>query len=331
MTILDNHSLNPHPSVATIGFFDGVHLGHRHLIQQVQAEAQSRGMSSLVVTFAEHPLKTIRPGWIPQLLTTTEEKVSLLSDTAIDSAALLCFDKAMQMMSAEEFMRDVLLNIYNVRVLLIGYDHHFGHNREEGFEDYVRYGKEMGIEVIQNTQFDLPSDISVSDQTSASASTPSLTPSSTLARTSLLSGDVATANAILGYDYFLRGKVVEGFQNGRKLGYPTANLCADAEKLIPANGVYLVKVSGNMTHSEEKEIAHYGMLNIGTRPTLDNGDARSIEVNIFDFDQNIYEQEITLQFLRFIRHERKFNDLARLQAQLAEDESVCRSIINTML
>lgn len=330
MTILDNHSLNPHPSVATIGFFDGVHLGHRHLIQQVQAEAQRRGMSSLVVTFAEHPLKTIRPGWIPQLLTTTEEKVSLLSDTGIDSAALLSFDKAMQMMSAEEFMRDVLLNIYNVRVLLIGYDHHFGHNREEGFEDYVRYGKEMGIEVIQNNQFNLSESIAVAKQASEQLSEPptaSLTPSSTLARTSLLSGDVATANAILGYDYFLRGKVVEGFQNGRKLGYPTANLCADAEKLIPANGVYLVKVSGNMPHGEEKEIAHYGMLNIGTRPTLDNGDARSIEVNIFDFDQNIYEQEITLQFLRFIRHERKFNDLARLQSQLAEDESVCRSMI----
>lgn len=334
MTILDNHTLNPRPSVATIGFFDGVHLGHRHLISQVRAEAMRLGLSSLVVTFAEHPLKTIRPGWIPQLLTTTEEKVSLLEQTDIDSAALLCFDKAMQMMSAKEFMHDVLLNVYNVRVLLIGYDHHFGHNREEGFEDYVRYGKEMGIEVVQNSQFYLPESIAVSTQASeqrTEQAAASLTPSSTLARTSLLSGDVTTANSVLGYEYFIRGKVVEGFQNGRKLGYPTANLSADAEKLIPANGVYLVKVSGSINPGTDEGTSHYGMLNIGTRPTLDNGDVRSIEVNIFDFNQNIYEKEITLEFLRFIRYERKFNDLALLQAQLAEDESVCRSLIQSML
>lgn len=322
MTILDNHIQNPHPTVATIGFFDGVHLGHRHLISQVISEAKARGMSSAVVTFAQHPLKVIRPGWIPQLLTTTEEKKELLSSTGIDSVALLHFDHEMQMMSAEDFMRNVLLNIYNVRVLIIGYDHHFGHDRSEGFADYVRYGKKMGIEVIQCQQFTASIDpshtasIDSSQTANIDSLTTSLTPSSTLARQSLLSGDIATATSVLGYPFFLQGTVVEGFQNGRKMGFPTANLSVDEEKIIPGNGVYLVRVG-----------THYGMLNIGTRPTLDNGSSRSIEVHIFDFEGDLYNRPLRIELLRFIRKERKFDNLAQLQMQLTEDERQCRNLI----
>lgn len=299
MTILDNLTCNPHPSVATIGFFDGVHLGHRHLIQQVKREAETRGLSSLAITFADHPLTVIRPGWTPQLLTTREEKTTLLAQTGIDSIALMHFDKAMQMMSAQEFMRNILKNIYNVRVLIIGYDHHFGHDRSKGFADYQQYGTELGIEVLQSERFSTD-----------------ITPSSTLARTSLLSGDVATANNVLGYPFFIEGTVVEGFQNGRKLGYPTANLSVSHDKLIPSNGVYLVK-AGN----------HYGMLNIGTRPTLDNGNQRSIEVHIFDFEGNLYNKLLRIELLRFIREERKFHDITQLQTQLENDEHLCRAIV----
>ncbi len=288
--------------VATIGFFDGVHLGHKCLIAQVKEEAMRRGMQSLLVTFGNHPLKVIRTDFKPLLLNTIEEKIALLAESGTDSIAVLDFDKKQSMMSAREFMEKVLRDVYNVRMLLIGYDHHFGHNREEGFEDYVRFGKEIGIEVVQAKPLQLEEGI---------------TPSSTFIRKALQNGDVDTANAILGYPYFIEGTVVGGFQNGRKLGFPTANLDVEAEKLVPATGVYLVRV-GN---------SHYGMLNIGIRPTLDNGDTRSIEVNIFDFRDNIYSQQLRLEFLTFIRQEQKFSSIEQLQEQLEKDEQVCRSLI----
>lgn len=302
MTILDNHTHNENPMVATIGFFDGVHLGHQYLINQVKSEAERRGMQSLLVTFGEHPLKVIRPEFKPQLINTVSEKLDLLSKAGVDSVAVLDFDKEQSLMSACDFMKRILMDVYNVRVLLIGYDHHFGHNREEGFEDYARYGKEIGIEVVQAMPLEL------SDN---------LVPSSTSVRKALQSGDVEAANAVLGYSYFIEGTVVGGFQNGRKLGYPTANLDIDEEKLVPATGVYFVKVGDN----------HYGMLNIGTRPTLDNGDQRSIEVNIFDFHENIYSQTLRIEFLAFIRHEQKFENVEHLQQQLENDEQVCRRLI----
>lgn len=288
--------------VATIGFFDGVHLGHKCLIAQVKEEAMRRGMQSLLVTFGNHPLKVIRSDFKPLLLNTIEEKIALLAESGTDSIAVLDFDKKQSMMSAREFMEKVLRDVYNVRVLLIGYDHHFGHNREEGFEDYVRFGKEIGIEVVQAKPLQLEEGI---------------TPSSTFVRKALQNGDVDTANAILGYHYFIEGTVVGGFQNGRKLGFPTANLDVEAEKLVPATGVYLVRVG----------TSHYGMLNIGIRPTLDNGDTRSIEVNIFDFRDNIYYQQLRLEFLTFIRQEQKFDSIEQLQEQLEKDEQVCRSLI----
>lgn len=309
MKILDNHKRSEVPAVATVGFFDGVHLGHRFLIDQVRMEAERRGVSSLVVTFAEHPLKVIREGFKPMLLTTREEKVGLVEKAGVDSVALMDFTCEMSMLSAREFMEKVLRDVYNVRVLMIGYDHRFGHNRNEGFEDYVRFGKELGIEVIQNAQCVL------NDESGAKMS-----PSSTLVRSALLQGDVTKARAALGYDYFLEGKVVGGYRNGRKMGYPTANIAVDDEKLVPANGVYLVRVGES----------HYGMLNIGTRPTMDNGEDRSVEVHIFDFDDDIYEQTLRIEFVRYIREERKFESVAMLQEQLAKDEKVCREAVGKL-
>lgn len=311
MTILDNHTLNPNPMVATIGFFDGVHSGHRHLINRVRNEAESRGLKSLVVTFGDHPLKVIRPGFKPTLINTPSEKIQLLGKTGVDSIAVLDFDKKQSLMSAREFMEKVLLNIYNVRVLLIGYDHHFGHNHNEGFEDYARFGKELGIEVVQ------------ADSLTLDDNDGGLTPSSTAIRTALAGGDITTANTVLGYPYFVNGTVVGGFQNGRKIGFPTANLLVDDEKLVPATGVYHVRVA---TQQQDSERMYYGMLNIGTRPTLDNGTQRSIEVNIFDFHDDIYSQQLHIEFLRFIRHEQKFESIEQLQQQLEKDEMLCRNM-----
>lgn len=293
--------------VATIGFFDGVHLGHRFLISQVQEEAARRGMSSMVVTFGDHPLKVIREDFKPFLLNTPDEKLEQLAATGVDSIAVLDFDKKQSQMSAHDFMEKILLDIYNVRVLLIGYDHHFGHNREEGFDDYVRYGKEIGIEVLPASPLQL-------DHADG------MCPSSTIARKALQEGDVEKANMVLGYSYFIEGTVVGGFQNGRKLGFPTANISVNDEKLVPATGVYFVKVGD----------ADFGMLNIGTRPTLGNGSQRSIEVNIFDFHENIYSQSLKIEFLNFIRHEKKFDNIEQLQEQLENDEQVCRSLIRTL-
>lgn len=311
MTILDNHTLNPNPMVATIGFFDGVHSGHRHLINRVRNEAESRGLKSLVVTFGDHPLKVIRPGFKPTLINTPAEKIQLLGKTGVDSIAVLDFDRKQSLMSAREFMEKVLLNIYNVRVLLIGYDHHFGHNHNEGFEDYARFGKELGIEVVQ------------ADSLTLDDNDGGLTPSSTAIRTALADGDITTANTVLGYPYFVNGTVVGGFQNGRKIGFPTANLLVDDEKLVPATGVYHVRVA---TQQQDSERMYYGMLNIGTRPTLDNGTQRSIEVNIFDFHDDIYSQQLRIEFLRFIRHEQKFESIEQLQQQLEKDEMLCRNM-----
>lgn len=307
MTILDNHIPNENPMVATIGFFDGVHLGHRFLISQLQEEAARRGMRSLVVTFGDHPLKVIREDFKPLLLNTPDEKLEQLAATGVDSIAVLDFDKKQSQMSAHDFMEKILLDIYNVRVLLIGYDHHFGHNREEGFDDYVRYGKEIGIEVLPASPLQL-------DHADG------MCPSSTIARKALQEGDVEKANMVLGYSYFIEGTVVGGFQNGRKLGFPTANISVNDEKLVPATGVYFVKVGD----------ADFGMLNIGTRPTLGNGSQRSIEVNIFDFHENIYSQSLKIEFLKFIRHEKKFDNIEQLQEQLENDEQVCRSLIRTL-
>ncbi len=312
MTILSNTERSMKPAVATIGCFDGVHLGHQHLIGQVKHEAKRRGMDSLVVTFGEHPLKVIRPGFKPQLINTPDEKIELLEATGVDCIALLAFDKEQSMMSAKDFMQRVLKDIYNVQVLVIGHDHHFGHNREEGFDDYVKHGEEIGIEVVRGEIRSLETEACNKEADSAS-----LIPSSTLVRKSLQTGDVETANKVLGYPYFIEGKVVKGFQNGRKMGFPTANLEVDNEKLIPANGVYVVRVCS---------MPHLGMLNIGTRPTLDNGNERSIEVNIFDFHKDIYSQTLRVELLKFIREEKRFDNVEQLKLQLEMDEKMCREM-----
>lgn len=298
-------------SVATIGFFDGVHRGHRYLIEQVRAAAAGRGLASSVVTFPVHPRKVMQADYHPQLLTTCDEKVALLAATGVDHCMMLDFTPAVARLSAREFMT-LLKERYRIEALVVGYDHRFGHNRREGFEEYVRYGRELGMEVLLAQAY----------QHRKEGSGTEATVSSSAIRRLLQEGDVAEAAEYLGYDFFLEGTVVGGHQVGRKIGFPTANLrSTDADKLVPCDGVYAVRVA-----LEGKEYG--GMLSIGRRPTLDNGPERSIEVHIFRFDADIYHRLMRVSFVRRTRPELKFDSLDALVAQLRRDEAEVKSILS---
>lgn len=300
--------------VATIGFFDGVHRGHRCLIRQVTAEAQHRGLRSLLVTFANHPATVLRPDASLRLLTTADEKRLLLDSSGVDGVAMLPFTRQLAELSARDFMDQVLRRQLNVRVLVIGYDHRFGRRSDgEGFDDYVRYGRELGIDVVQATELDDAVHVS-----------------SSVIRRALESGDLQLANACLGYNYFLEGQVVSGFHVGRTIGFPTANLALPVEKLVPRRGVYAVDVeilgSSPLPVGEGRACGLRGMLNIGTRPTVENGPDVSIEVHIFDFCHNIYKERARVHLLQFIRNEKKFATVDELRIQLQHDEQTCRAI-----
>lgn len=287
------------PCVATIGFFDGVHRGHQFLIRHLVEAANTEGLESTIITFDQHPRKVLQSDYQPELLSTLDSKLLLLSKTKIDNAVVLHFDKEMAALSAHDFMQKVLCEKLHVKKLFIGYDHRFGHNREETFEDYVRYGKELGMEIVQSQAFVL-NDIHVS---------------SSVIRSFLKEGEVALANLALGYPYTIIGKVVNGYHEGRKLGFPTANLdISHFGQLIPAPGVYAVKV-----RMENSVVWRQGMMNIGTRPTF-GGKRVTLEAHIFHFDGDIYGQLLLVSFVKRIRGEQKFDNPNELAAQLKEDE-----------
>ena len=296
------------PAVATIGFFDGVHGGHRFLIRQVREAAALRGLASAVITFPEHPRAVMHPDFHPELLTTCNEKLELLVQTGIDRCVLLDFTPELAALSARRFM-EMLHGQYAIRALVIGYDHRFGHGRSEGFDDYVRYGHELGIEVLPAEAYHLP------------ASDCPLPVCSSSVRRLLREGDVASAARYLGYPYFLNGTVVSGFRVGHRIGYPTANLQVNDEcKIIPARGVYAVRV-------EVDGCIYGGMLNIGCRPTFDNGANATIEAHIFDFKSDIYNHSLRLFFVQRIRSERKFASVEELVAQLHQDAEIARGML----
>ena len=298
---LDEKTTPGKPLVATIGFFDGVHRGHQFLIKQVCDEAKASGMESAVITFDEHPRKVLHQDYQPRLLSTLEEKLILLSRTGIGNAVVLHFDREMAGLSAHDFMEKVLRDRLNVKKLIIGYDNRFGHNRAEGFDDYVRMGHEMGIEVIQSQAFSL-NGVNVS---------------SSYIRKLIEKGELELANKCLGYPYAIYGKVVSGYQEGRKLGFPTANLdLSGSGQLVPANGVYGVKV-----RLQDSMQYRRGMMNIGTRPTF-NGKNLSIEAYIFDFSGDIYGQTLVAAFIHRIRDEHKFDSAEELAEQMRNDAKI---------
>ena len=292
---------------ATIGFFDGVHKGHRYLIKQVNEVAQQRGLPSMVITFETHPREVLHSTFCPQLLSTPEEKMALLAKTGIDRPVMLPFTPQLAALSARDFMQQVLKEQWNVRVLVIGYDNRFGHNRSEGFDDYVAYGREMGIEVIHARALQVEQ----------------LNISSSMVRSVLQEGELQMAYTCLGYHYTLSGTVIHGEHVGTTLGFPTANMqVTDPHKLIPAKGVYAVRamIDGNGRWLP-------GMTNIGTRPTYGHH-AAGIETHIFDCHDDLYGHELTVCLVQRLRDERKFRTPGELELQLQSDAREAKQILN---
>lgn len=295
------------PTIVTIGTFDGVHLGHKKIIDQIIANAKELNCESLVLTFFPHPRAVLQEGTEMKQLSTLDEKITLLDHLGIDNLVIHPFDKEFSRLSAEAFVKEVLVETFNVKKIIIGHDHRFGRNRTANIDDLIAFGATYGFEVAQ---------ISAEEINAVAIS-------STKIRTALEEGNVNLANEYLGYEYTLTGKVAKGQQLGRTLGYPTANIVVTEDyKLIPQNGVYIAK-------SDIAGKTIYGMMNIGNRPTV-AGTSQTIEIYFFDFNQDLYDQTLTLSFLQRMRAEQKFESLDALKSQLALDKSTALAFITTL-
>lgn len=285
-------------AVVTIGTFDGVHIGHRKIIAGIKELAESTGGETVILTFFPHPRMILHPeDESLKLITTIAEKAELLERIGVDHLIITPFSRDFSNQSAESYIRDVLVNKIGTKKIVIGYDHRFGKDRQGGFEDLQRLSPVYGFDVVEIPEQDI-NEVAIS---------------STRIRNALLSGDIHLANAFLGYPFFITGKVVRGDQIGRQLGYPTANIVVEEKyKLIPCDGIFAVTV----IIADQK---YKGMAYIGSRPTV-NGLTRNIEVNIFDFNEEIYNQTIRMEFHHYIRGDVKFSSLDELKVQLAQDK-----------
>ncbi len=287
----------------TIGFFDGVHRGHRYLLQQLEEMASDKDLSAVAVTFDRHPKEVVSKDFSPSLLTTQTEKLSLLSDCFKGEIVVLPFTQELSSLTAKEFMQSVLRKKLNAEVLLMGYNHRFGYGGGT-MEDYMEWGSETGIEVRIAKALE-------GEKVSSSR-----------IRKLIAKGDVEKANTLLGYRYFMTGSIVEGKQIGRQIGFPTANFSLPKQKLLPACGVYAVEVE--MTDGTRKG----GMLCIGHRPTMEANGELSIEVHIFDFEGNLYGEELSLEFIGRLREERRFSSFEGLQQQLRKDAVAVQKLLD---
>lgn len=291
-------------TVVTLGTFDGVHIGHQIILDKVISSSKKLDCESLVLTFFPHPRMVLQHDAEIKLLNTIEEKSLLLEKAGIDNLVIHPFDQVFSQLSAEEFVKNILVDKFNVQKIIIGYDHRFGKNRTATIEDLIRFGKQYGFEVEQ---------ISAQEVNAVSVS-------STKIRNALDLGNVSLANQYLGYRYFFSGTVVEGRKLGRTIGYPTANIKIDESyKLIPRNGVYIVS-------SEIADKTVYGMMNIGVNPTV-GGVTQSIEVHFFDFCEDLYDKKITISIHKRIRDEQKFASVDELKMQLEKDQETSTAYI----
>ncbi len=303
----DTDRLPAGSTVATIGMFDGVHLGHATLIDALNAEARRRGLQSVVVTFAQHPQHVLHGGGL-KMLQTLEQRLCAIEQLGPDHLVVLEFTRELAQHDSAAFMR-LLRDRYGIVALIVGYNHRFGHNRHETFADYVRLGRQLGIDVIKAPEY-------LGEYAPVS---------STIVRGLIASGKVDDAMRCMNRPYRLEGTVVHGFHNGRGIGFPTANIgLLDPTVILPHNGAYAV-----MVHVAGRTLQ--GMVNVGNRPTLNNGTQLSIEVNIFDFDDDIYGQPIALDFIKFLRLEFKLGSIDELRAQLTADRNKSRAILSGML
>lgn len=284
-------------TILTLGTFDGVHLGHRKILEKVTQITENDTTESLVLTFFPHPRMVLQGQSEVKLLNTIDEKIDLLKKIGIQNLVIHPFDEAFSQLSAEDFVKTVLVDQFHIQKIIIGHDHRFGRNRTANIDDLIIFSKKYHFEVEQ---------ISVQEIKEVSIS-------STKIRNALMEGNMALANDYLGYDYFLTGTVTKGKQLGRTLGFPTANLTmAENFKLIPKNGVYVVKSIIN-----QKTV--FGMMNIGFNPTT-AGENFSIEIHYFNFNADLYDQEVRVSVIKYLRPEQKFDSIALLKEQLEKDK-----------
>lgn len=300
-----DHSIPPTPSVVTIGTFDGVHIGHQKIIKKLTKKALQKNLSSVVLTFFPHPRMVLQQNSDIKLINTIAERKEILSNLGLDYIYVKEFTRVFANLSARDFVKTILVETLYAKHVIIGYDHKFGKNRSANIDDLKKFGDEYGFEVEEISAQDV-ADVAVS---------------STKIRAALNSGNIKTANAFLGYNYYINGTVVKGRGFGKKMEFPTANIEVDESyKLIPKNGVYVVSSKHN-----GKTI--YGMMNIGVRPTFDDNN-KTIEMHIFDFDQDIYGTALRIEFLDRLRDERKFESVDALIAQLRKDQLNAQRIIS---
>lgn len=292
-------------AVVTIGTFDGVHLGHQQIIKQLKEEAAKINGETVIITFHPHPRSVVKSSQAVFLLTTLDEKISLLRSFGIDHLIVVPFDKSFSEQNPEDYITNFLFEKCRPHTLIIGYDHRFGKNRAGDYHLLEQFGKQLGF-VVKEIPEQLINHITVS---------------STRIREALLKHDIATANSYLGYQYFFEGMVVDGNKLGRTLGYPTANIIIhDENKLVPANGIYVAEaelVTGQQSTDNSQLLK--GMMSIGVRPTVD-GKNRTIELNIFDFERDIYGYTMKVFLCAYLRKEEKFNSLDALKAQIDIDK-----------
>jgi riboflavin kinase/FMN adenylyltransferase len=295
-----------HPTAITIGTFDGVHIGHRKILERLINDAKSTGLRSTVLTFFPHPRMVLQKDTEIRLLNTIQEKIKILERIGLDYLIIHPFTLEFSRLSSTEFVRDILVNELQAKKIIIGYDHRFGRNRNANIQDLFAFGNTLNFEVEEIAAQEID-DVSVS---------------STKIRNAIIDGDMKTANEYLGYNYMLTGDVKKGKGLGRQLNFPTANLfIKEKYKLIPKNGVYVVKSILN-----DKLV--YGMMNIGFNPTVD-GSSKSIEIHFFDFKSDIYGENIQVDILQRIRDEHKFNSLEELKTQLLKDKQTSIAIISS--
>ena len=292
-------------TIITIGTFDGVHLGHQKILKKLNIEAENNGLESSVLTFFPHPRTVLNPNSSLKLINTIEERVSLFKKSKIDNLIVHPFTKEFSELDSEDYVKNILVDQLKAKIVLIGYDHKFGKNRTADINNLKEYGIKYNFEVIEIKAEEI-NDIAIS---------------STKIRNSIEEGDIQLTNSYLGYEFSFFGKVVKGNSIGKTLGFPTANIKIGTDlKLIPKNGVYLISTIIN-----QKII--FGMMNIGIKPTT-NENTKSIEVNLFDFNQDLYDTNITIYIKQFLREEIKFDSLNELKLQIEKDKITCNSIIN---
>lgn len=292
-------------TIVTIGTFDGVHIGHQKIVKRLIKVGKDKGLKSVVLTFFPHPRMVLQKNSDLKLLNTIEEREIILASLGLDQLVVKKFTKEFANLSARDFVKNILVDTLQAKYVIIGYDHQFGKGRSANIDDLKTFGTEFGFEVEEISAQDVE-DVSVS---------------STKIRTALQKGDIETANAFLGYPYFLTGTVVKGKGIGKKLGFPTANLHIKEDyKLIPKEGVYIVR------GTVENKTVH-GMMNIGTNPTVE-GKHQTIEVHFFNFDHDIYNEKIKVELLDRIRDEHKFESVELLKEQLKKDEINAKNFLN---